>query len=205
MTHGELVNTWAPRGAKHVPAGNLLKFSTLSSPKSRKGNFRTSHSKVKTGCKTCKYIVPLSFLSLLQISDALVLRQRRVKCDETKPKCSRCQTFGVKCDGYPELKEYQTSTTVPARNVLPKTFRHQADPPLLRYPPLEPMFNNEHDYRYYVLYRDTISSVLSGGFDSSLWDRIILQYVKGREFSYSRMFAREICLFPPETSEQSHY
>ncbi|KAF7916443.1 uncharacterized protein EAE97_012103 [Botrytis byssoidea] len=39
--------------------------------------------KPKNGCNTCKL--------------------RRVKCDETKPGCTRCQNFGRVCDGY-ELK-----------------------------------------------------------------------------------------------------
>ncbi|KAF2093268.1 hypothetical protein NA57DRAFT_48940 [Rhizodiscina lignyota] len=41
---------------------------------------RTSASKVRTGCITCKI--------------------RHVKCDEEKPACRRCSTTGRKCDGY---------------------------------------------------------------------------------------------------------
>ncbi|KAJ5489412.1 hypothetical protein N7539_004302 [Penicillium diatomitis] len=41
------------------------------------------HSK---GCKTC--------------------RRRRVKCDETKPTCTRCQKAGYKCDGYVQFAEF---------------------------------------------------------------------------------------------------
>lgn len=39
---------------------------------------RRSHRKSRTGCRTCK--------------------GRRVKCDETKPQCRRCQTYGIACD-----------------------------------------------------------------------------------------------------------
>ncbi|KAI0148008.1 hypothetical protein F4776DRAFT_293875 [Hypoxylon sp. NC0597] len=41
---------------------------------------RASKPKVRTGCITCKI--------------------RRVKCDETKPACTRCTSTGRKCDGY---------------------------------------------------------------------------------------------------------
>ncbi|KLJ06775.1 hypothetical protein EMPG_17739 [Blastomyces silverae] len=38
---------------------------------------RKSHRKSRTGCVSCK--------------------QRRIKCDETKPQCRRCETYGVDC------------------------------------------------------------------------------------------------------------
>ncbi|OJD26458.1 hypothetical protein ACJ73_02158 [Blastomyces percursus] len=38
---------------------------------------RKSHRKSRTGCVNCK--------------------QRRIKCDETKPQCRRCETYGVEC------------------------------------------------------------------------------------------------------------
>jgi hypothetical protein len=31
------------------------------------------------------------------------IRMRRVKCDEKQPICSRCKSFGVVCDGYPQM------------------------------------------------------------------------------------------------------
>ncbi|KAL3457038.1 hypothetical protein BJX64DRAFT_29160 [Aspergillus heterothallicus] len=46
---------------------------------------RASKPKVRTGCITCKI--------------------RRVKCDETKPACSRCINTGRKCDGYASPSE----------------------------------------------------------------------------------------------------
>ncbi|QSZ36950.1 hypothetical protein DSL72_009041 [Monilinia vaccinii-corymbosi] len=42
---------------------------------------RASRPKVKTGCKHCKI--------------------RRVKCDETRPQCTKCVRSGRQCDGYP--------------------------------------------------------------------------------------------------------
>jgi len=46
-------------------------------------------------------------------------RKRRVKCDETKPECLRCQNFGCACDGY-EFPSYKASQLVPRRLLVPK-------------------------------------------------------------------------------------
>jgi hypothetical protein len=45
---------------------------------------RASRPKVKTGCNNCK--------------------TRRVKCDETRPQCTKCVRSGRHCDGYPAYK-----------------------------------------------------------------------------------------------------
>jgi hypothetical protein len=47
---------------------------------------KTRHSKVRTGCSTCK--------------------QRKVKCDETRPECLRCTKAGKLCGGYEEPKPW---------------------------------------------------------------------------------------------------
>lgn len=46
--------------------------------------------RVKTGCLTC--------------------RQRRVKCDEKKPTCDRCQAANVYCDGYDSQRHVESRT-----------------------------------------------------------------------------------------------
>ncbi|KAH8600109.1 hypothetical protein B0O99DRAFT_503521 [Bisporella sp. PMI_857] len=45
---------------------------------------RASKPKVKTGCNNCKL--------------------RRVKCDETRPQCTKCVRSGRHCDGFPAVK-----------------------------------------------------------------------------------------------------
>ncbi|KAN0098227.1 hypothetical protein V8E51_013890 [Hyaloscypha variabilis] len=45
---------------------------------------RASRPKVKTGCNNCK--------------------NRRVKCDETRPQCNKCVRSGRQCDGYPAYR-----------------------------------------------------------------------------------------------------
>ncbi|KAI1659968.1 hypothetical protein F4813DRAFT_352589 [Daldinia decipiens] len=59
------------------PALSLDSTSTVSTSTKRK---RASKPKVRTGC--------------------IKHRIRRVKCDETKPACTRCTSTGRKCDGY---------------------------------------------------------------------------------------------------------
>ncbi|WEW59227.1 hypothetical protein PRK78_004696 [Emydomyces testavorans] len=49
---------------------------------------RKPHRKSRTGCGNCK--------------------KRRVKCDETKPHCQKCESYGVSCDyaaGWPQSRE----------------------------------------------------------------------------------------------------
>ncbi|KAI0599212.1 hypothetical protein F4775DRAFT_551921 [Biscogniauxia sp. FL1348] len=68
---------------------------------------RTTHAKARTGCVTCK--------------------GRRVKCDEGKPFCARCEKSGFQCAGYeaPKAKRKKTipttttsSTAVPNRKTI---------------------------------------------------------------------------------------
>jgi len=62
----------------------------------------TEKRRRKTGCLTC--------------------RIRRVKCDERKPNCERCETANVECAGYAEKRRLksrysgQSSTTAEAQN-----------------------------------------------------------------------------------------
>jgi Fungal Zn(2)-Cys(6) binuclear cluster domain len=46
-------------------------------------------------------------------------RKRRVKCDETKPECLRCQNFGCDCDGY-EFTSHKVSWITPRRLLVPR-------------------------------------------------------------------------------------
>ncbi|KAK5956753.1 hypothetical protein OHC33_002241 [Knufia fluminis] len=55
-------------------------FGQLTRKPPKRTRVKASHSKVRTGCARC--------------------RQRRVKCDETKPACLRCIKVGETCSGY---------------------------------------------------------------------------------------------------------
>ena len=49
----------------------------------------------RDGCKTCRYAAPLMWLASLLTRD---FSFRRIKCDETRPRCSKCVSSGRECD-----------------------------------------------------------------------------------------------------------
>lgn len=53
------------------------------------GRKRGAHKKSRQGCRNCKL--------------------RRVKCDESRPKCQKCTTFGVSCNYDPKTPDLQMS------------------------------------------------------------------------------------------------
>lgn len=55
-------------------------------------------NKVKSGCLTCRYF-PAAYPTLPEGKSQQFYRQRRLKCDEKKPSCSRCTTSGRSCIG----------------------------------------------------------------------------------------------------------
>ncbi|TAQ89197.1 hypothetical protein B7494_g2473 [Chlorociboria aeruginascens] len=119
-------------------------------------------------------------------------RVRRVKCDEgqiwlnpdvayqlttiAKPACYRCKKFGRPCDGY----EYKKLPVVPRRAPKPSSRRDQI---LLDLAPLLPIsrplstlkFTNSREEVYYHLYYTETAYDLSGGSESTLWNRLVLQ------------------------------
>ncbi|KAM0277813.1 hypothetical protein ACHAQH_005517 [Verticillium albo-atrum] len=120
---------------------------------------RASRSKVRTGCLTCKI--------------------RRVKCDERKPTCARCQKADVECDGY--LAETVPSTTDSSRAAgqasqlrgthhRPIRPRGAMLPPFLGLPVLEGL-----DVVYYDLFRYRLVHHLAGYRYTDLWSRIVLE------------------------------
>ena len=102
-------------------------------------------------------------------------RNRRVKCDEAKPKCLRCQKFGrgIRCE-YPDLtkpKPVQKQST--SRTLVPKpTHPHQTS---IHAVPSENMFDNEQEFRSFRKFSQEMSRQLAGYFESGLWSRLVLQ------------------------------
>ncbi|OBT80213.1 hypothetical protein VF21_00694 [Pseudogymnoascus sp. 05NY08] len=115
------------------------------SPSSIK-RLRASKPKVKTGCLTCKI--------------------RHVKCDESKPHCTRCLSTGRACDGYSPLPPSHTITHSPTRNStlspLPSALT-----PLLPGTPSE-----QHSFH---TFSTCTTAHLAGLFTSPFWSRHVLQ------------------------------
>ncbi|KAG9235970.1 hypothetical protein BJ875DRAFT_251636 [Amylocarpus encephaloides] len=138
---------------------------------------RASKPKVKTGCVTCK--------------------QRRVKCDETKPECLRCSNFGRKCGGYPVKEDSpppKGPTLAVPRKLLSKAMQISPSPsprpspspspvPQMQIAPPthRPLFpsgvtcQDEREYRYFNHFRDVTALELSSGFDPRLWNVLVLE------------------------------
>lgn len=102
-------------------------------------------SKVKTGCTTCKI--------------------RRVKCDETRPSCTRCTSTGRKCDGY------GTSTAV----VKLPADRSSAAGGIAVIAPTFAFEGSYQERRAFDLFRSKVAFQLSGDCDGWFWNTLLLQ------------------------------
>ncbi|TGO68808.1 hypothetical protein BELL_0806g00010 [Botrytis elliptica] len=106
---------------------------------------RASKPKVKSGCITCK--------------------ARRVKCDETKPQCLRCQKFGRTCDGYAhEIRSRGNMTPIQPRIPMADI-----------YTPSISLAATEQEGRYFQYFCDRTAYQLPGFFDPTFWNHIILR------------------------------
>ncbi|KAJ5669136.1 C6 transcription factor [Penicillium macrosclerotiorum] len=96
------------RGQKSVfripnyKSNNHIAHGPVENPTDRVFHSRRSHRKSRGGCASCK--------------------QRRVKCDETKPHCLRCQKHGVDCDYTAQLMR-----TKPPKHVVSHFIESQPD------------------------------------------------------------------------------
>ncbi|KAG4025119.1 hypothetical protein MFRU_066g00220 [Monilinia fructicola] len=106
---------------------------------------RASKPKVKSGCVTCK--------------------ARRVKCDESKPQCLRCQKFGQICGGY----AHETPSRGSMMPIQPRI------PTADFYTPSISLEATEEEGRYFRYFCDRTAYQLPGYFDPSFWNHIILQ------------------------------
>ncbi|KAF6817434.1 hypothetical protein CSOJ01_02356 [Colletotrichum sojae] len=144
---------------------------------------RASRPKARSGCITCKI--------------------RRVKCDERKPTCFRCEKADIKCDGYvKEVAEARKTAERRAliaagqsakRQILPRpegstaaagrqttatgavgvVSRHSSATPTLRINPTS-LRLDPSDVSYYDLFRRQLVKDLSGSCHSDFWSRIVL-------------------------------
>ncbi|KUJ19269.1 uncharacterized protein LY89DRAFT_487860 [Mollisia scopiformis] len=113
---------------------------------------RASRPKSKGGCRTCKL--------------------RHVKCDESRPACKRCTRWGHQCDGYDDEIVAKKTTRV-VYQLMPKSNAH---PVVITCPSLGGIgFSHELEARYFRLYQEELSDELSAGFETILWNRVVLQ------------------------------
>ncbi|APA10623.1 hypothetical protein sscle_06g053930 [Sclerotinia sclerotiorum 1980 UF-70] len=85
---------------------------------------------------------------------------RRVKCDEAKPSCERCVSTGRKCDGYiTDLKRLSPEV--------------QSTSDIQRLPTF--LLGSVEERRSFQYFVSNTAAELSGYFDTSFWEHLILQ------------------------------
>ncbi|KAI1747219.1 hypothetical protein F4782DRAFT_448188 [Xylaria castorea] len=120
---------------------------------------RPFYRRTRDGCSTC--------------------RQRKVKCDETKPECNRCTSAGYKCDGYsqPLIRGSHSENTTASRPSdidKPSTSSVQA---ALIYSTHQAIVElkvalprtNVAEVRSYHFFLDMAAPSLAGVFDGDFW------------------------------------
>jgi hypothetical protein len=101
-------------------------------------------------------------------------RARRVKCDETKPCCMRCQNLRLECGGY-KVKQKSTKPTHRLLPLIPKIKPLSAMVVPLTMSPTQPFFANVQESNYFKVFAGTTSRNLGEYFDTPLWCHIVLQ------------------------------
>ncbi|TVY25045.1 hypothetical protein LHYA1_G006450 [Lachnellula hyalina] len=96
-------------------------------------------------------------------------KARRVKCDETKPHCVRCQKFGIGCDGY-ATEPQQSRGLLQLRPRIPSVGQ---------YTPSVSTHETEEESRYFQVFAEHMAHELPGFFEgtisSNFWTQLILQ------------------------------
>ncbi|TVY46627.1 hypothetical protein LOCC1_G003298 [Lachnellula occidentalis] len=166
---------------------------------------RASKPKVKSGCYLRAYDMRKAWVEHdawpeYTLLTSFIVRQRRVKCDETKPACLRCTNFGRKCGGYPSQEESPPAKEVnlpgPRRLLSKGLIRRDSTRSITRspspspspFPPPVPrvtsprslmppgvVFQDQVEYQYFCHFRDETSIELATGFEPALWNKLVLQ------------------------------
>lgn len=87
-------------------------------------------------------------------------RIRRVKCDEAKPSCQRCLNTGRKCDGYSSDILISSKETKNTLDLIQRISTH--------------IPGNTEEKRGFHYFLQNTASELSGYYDSSFWESLIL-------------------------------
>lgn len=101
----------------------------------------------------------VSYFWVAKLTSIVPARIRRVKCDEEKPYCRRCTTTGRKCDGY----------TVPGDSIRAKS------PEFLAVALVNDVSSDALERRTFDFFRARTAPCVSGYFQDSVWERIVLQ------------------------------
>ncbi|KAJ5086547.1 hypothetical protein NUU61_007854 [Penicillium alfredii] len=111
--------------------------------------------RARTGCRTC-----------------------RIKCDEIRPRCHRCESTGRTCDGYELAATAVRDAAIKnkgRRKLQPQTLRRNNDKPLIitTQPRSTPSLSTAEGESF-AFFKLHTAREIAGGFDSTLWNQIIL-------------------------------
>jgi hypothetical protein len=96
-------------------------------------------------------------------------RQRRVKCDETKPGCIRCQNLGRECGGYAPEALDDSSKNAPPVPIHPRPMS------VMQYAPSVAIPGTQEERRYFQRFCDKTAGEICGSFDPTFWTEKVLQ------------------------------
>jgi hypothetical protein len=97
------------------------------------------------------------------------LRQRRVKCDESKPECIRCQNLGRECGGYaPEAHDDASKYIAPVAI-------HPRPMSIMTYAPSVAIPGDQQERRYFQRFCDKTAGEICGSFDPTFWTEKVPQ------------------------------
>jgi hypothetical protein len=104
----------------------------------------------------------------------VIVKARRVKCDETKPECLRCQKFGRACDGYAEPPPPGQEPSRSRRRVAVVPIKPRSSPGILTGPSIS-IHRTEEECRYFEVFVEFSARELPGYFPTDFWSRIVSQ------------------------------
>ncbi|KAH8689839.1 hypothetical protein BGW36DRAFT_350767 [Talaromyces proteolyticus] len=110
--------------------------------------------KSRTGCATC--------------------RVRKIKCDETRPQCRRCESTGRKCPGY------GTSTQ---RGDIRNSY------PILQQPSYGLNYNGQRERRAFEYYFINAAAGIAGALDVSVWKGVVLELCRSEPLVWDAVIA----------------
>ncbi|KNG49426.1 zn2 cys6 dna-binding protein [Stemphylium lycopersici] len=119
---------------------------------------RSLKLRVKTGCQTC--------------------RKRRVKCDETKPACTKCAKAGRTCGGYNDLSRLNRSSPAAAATYRNSSFLvipQQSQQPTVSRSPFTSLSPEPQENRSFQYFQTHTLPRWTEFFDSELWTQTVLQ------------------------------
>ncbi|KAI1458882.1 hypothetical protein F4805DRAFT_456276 [Annulohypoxylon moriforme] len=161
---------------------------------------RVNHAKVRTGCVTCK--------------------NRRVKCDERKPLCGRCEKSGFLCAGYdepnPRRSKEATMSGRSKRSTEPVTLRPKSLQPravdvtqeipivdFLLPPSLTPAYLDRRDAQYFERFRSQITMDISIWCGGDYWKRILCEVLEDDCIRYAALALAAMLLAAERCSDIS--